>query len=126
MIARLLAGAALLLGAVAAWGFLTTGFETEWRGMLACFALLGLSELPAWWWRWRGGRAGATLLVAFLGPLLLMETWLGTGASQDVGGDLQGIDQLFMIWVAPPVALVSALVTAFLAVMLIRPDREEE
>lgn len=81
------------------------------------------AELPALWWRRRGGGPAGTLAAALIGPLLLIEGWLGFSAWQhrDAGGDLQGIEQVMMVVVLLPILVSGALVAAF-ALALIEPE----
>ena len=92
-------------------------------GLVFFLAVMLIAELPALWWRARGGGPSGTLAAALIGPLLLFEGWLGFSAwhYRDAGGDLHGIEQMLMVAVLVPILVTGALV-AGLAIALIEPD----
>ena len=114
------------LAAVAffAWDHTRTDPNAAAVALAGIVALMLLFELPALWWRRRGGGAPGTFAVALAGPLLMFEGWLGYGAwkYRDSGGDLHGIEQVLMVVVLAPI-LVTAALTAALALFFVEPDR---
>lgn len=121
-------GIAALAGALAfvafiAWTYGLDDPTSNAPNLIFFLALMLISELPALWWRRRGGRPTGTLAAALIGPLLLIEGWLGFSAWQyrHAGGDLQGIEQVMMVVVLVPILVSGALVAAF-ALALIEPE----
>jgi hypothetical protein len=118
-----LAGA---LGLVALLGWIVARGSDGPAGpesLIWIFALMLMLELPAFWWRGRGGSGPETLLAAVAGPLLVFEGLLALSAWQyrNSGGDLHGVEQILMVVVLVPI-LLSGAVTAFLAVLLVERD----
>lgn len=96
---------------------------------LAWLAAMVLLELPAVWWRMRGGSLPATLAIAILCPLLIFEALLLPSFlkyRRGGGGDLQGIEALLMVYVVPAAVLATAAPVTFLAGVLIRPKPSDE
>jgi hypothetical protein len=118
---------ALLTVAVTA-GLLAGPGSSGMLGFLGVIALILFLELPAVGWRMHGGSAGATWLVAMLCPLVPLEILLAISAYQQrgLGGDLQGIEEVLMTFVLPPLVLVTGSVVAGLACLVIRPRDEED
>jgi hypothetical protein len=120
---RTLLAAAVLLLVFAVLALTQGGPGAQTLPLLGVVAMLLLLELPAFWWRMRGGTAMTTWGVALACPLILFEALLGLSAwkQRGLGGDLQGVEQMLMIWVIPPAVLVSATLMTVLALVLIRP-----
>lgn len=119
--------AGLLFLAFIAWTYMPPEGSSDAAGWAMLLCLLLLLELPALWWRSRGGGGLGTWWVAVLCPLIVAETWLGIQAwrYRDSGGDLQGIEQILMVIVIVPVIGAGSLVAA-LATLFILPRDEEE
>jgi len=120
---RTLLAAAVLLLAFAVVMLTQGGPGAQTLPMLGVVAMLLLLELPAFWWRMRGGTAMTTWGVAVACPLILFEALLGLSAwkNRGLGGDLQGVEGMLMTWVIPPAVLVSATVMTVLALALVKP-----
>ena len=119
---------ALALLTVVAAGWVLVGPGSQLALLLGCIALVLLLELPAVWWRLRGGSLGTTLVVAILGPLVPLEILLAISAweQRGLGGDLQGIEQVLMTFVVPPFVVVAGSIFTVLVCLVVRPTDEEE
>ena len=120
---------ALLLLAFAGLGLNLADPGHQRPAGLAWLAIMVVLELPAVWWRMRGGSILATLAIAVLCPLLIFEALLLPGYlkyQHGGGGDLQGIEALLMIYVIPAAVLATAAPVTFLAGVLIRPEPSDE
>ncbi|HYG29603.1 MAG TPA: hypothetical protein VD887_05240 [Allosphingosinicella sp.] len=115
--------AALAFVAFIAWTYGPDDGGAGGPGLVFFLALMLIAELPALWWRARGGGPSGTLAAALVGPLLLFEGRLVFSAwhHRDAGGDLHGVEQVLMVAVLVPILLTGALV-AGLATALIEPD----
>lgn len=124
-----LGATALALAAFAVLGMNLTDPGHQAPAGLAWLAVMVLFELPAVWWRMRGGSLLATFGIAVLCPLSIFEAMLLPSYLKyrhGGGGDLQGIEALLMIYVVPAAVLVTAAPVSFLAGVLIRPEPSDE
>lgn len=124
-IGLLAAFVAVLLG-VAAWGCLASGPGDQSPAALAWLAVMILTELPAALCRMLGGTRLATWAVAVVPPLVLFEVLMGIQAERyrDVGGDLQGVEVMLMIYVIPPLVILTGSLVAIFSCLLIRRPAE--
>ena len=124
---RTLAAVALLLLAFAALALTQSGPADQTLPLFGVLAMLLLLELPAFWWRMRGGSAMATWGVAVACPLILFEGLLGIAAfnNRGAGGDPRGVETYLMTLVIPPAVLVTATLMAALAIGLVRQERAD-
>ena len=120
---RTLLAAAVLLLAFALAALTQSGPADQTLPLFGVLAMMLFLELPAFWWRMRGGTAITTWGVAVACPLILFEGLLGLSAwkNRDIGGDLHGVEAMLMTWVIPPAVLVSATVMTVLAIALVKP-----
>jgi hypothetical protein len=93
--------------------------------LVGFLALLLLLELPAAWWRLRGGSAPGTWAVAIGPPLLLGSAFLLYSHldNQRSCGDMCGIEG-FIFLILLVLVLVTGSIVAALAMLLVEPREE--
>jgi hypothetical protein len=116
----------VLLG-VAVVGMVVASPDNQLPALVAWLAIVILCELPAVFWRTRGGTAYHVWAAAVFSPLILFETLMGISAyaNRDIGGDLQGIEGALMLYVILPGALVTGTVVAVFVCLAVRPEEKD-
>lgn len=122
MVQKYLGIAAVVLIAVVVIGFQLSDPGHQDPAFIAVLAIMVLLELPAVVVRMYGGSALKTWVVAVLLPLVPFELVLAFSPGRNQGGDLQGIEDILMLYVVPPAVLVTASVVTLIATLTIQRE----